>query len=416
MFNKLKENSKLFYVLSDQAIVSLGNFTISVLILRFIGIQEFGIFAFVMLNMYFLSDLQLSGIISPMLTNEPKEKKLTINYFYGSIFLLQILFATLSSIFLYLIFKNLSFLISDYQLSNYAFSIMFLIFFSQLNQFLRRLLMSKKRFIRPILSDLVTYLAFFASFVYYYNLQSLYLEKIFHILTISFFLGFLFNISLIAKLNFSFDNFIVTTKKNWIISKWLMLTSLTGWFSRNLWVIYVGAILGPYIFGVVRSCQIIINFRNVFFQSFENFYPSIISKLYVNKGRDYMKKYINKFIINGAVLSIFISTIVAFFSEFILMFVYGDDVAKYSWILIILTLIVPLEFIKFAPTFGLRTLGNTKPIFLSLLISFIFALLFAKFIIQNYEINGFLFGLITTEILISSTVCIGFYNLIKKTN
>ncbi len=416
MLKKIRENSILLYVVSDQTIVSLGNFLISVLILRYIGIQEFGIFAFILLNVYFLNDIQLSGIISPMLTNGPKQNQKVISYFYGSIFILQIIFSFFCSIFFYLILNNFGFLIPEFKLSNYAFTLLFLIFFSQLNQFLKRLVISKEKFIRPIFSDFFTYVFFFITFFFFYGEQNVNLDKVFLILTISFFIGSLCNISSIFSLNFKLENFISTTKKNWVLSKWLVLTSVTGWFSRNLWIISVGAILGPYIFGIVRSCQIILNFKNVFLQSLENIFPATTSKIYINEGKINMKNYINQLLIKGLIVSFVLILIVIFFSQFILELIYGIEVAEYSWILMILAIIIPIEYIKYPPTYALRTIEKTKPIFISLLISSIFALIAARPIIQNFEINGLLFGLIFTELLSSIVIYTSFLYFVNKKN
>ena len=59
--------SKLIFI--DQAIVSGSNFLISILVLRFIGIENFGIFSFIWLLLLFINSVQLAYIISPLLTN-----------------------------------------------------------------------------------------------------------------------------------------------------------------------------------------------------------------------------------------------------------------------------------------------------------------------------------------------------------
>lgn len=102
LINFLKKSiigSNKYLIFLDQIIVSGSNFLISIIILRFLGTENFGIFSFCFLFLNLILGLQISYIISPMLTNASKQNNSEINLFYGSVFIQQILFTFLISIF-----------------------------------------------------------------------------------------------------------------------------------------------------------------------------------------------------------------------------------------------------------------------------------------------------------------------------
>ena len=119
-FKKLffyKGNLNLIFL--DQVIVSASNFLLSIIILRFIGLEVFGIFSFYWLFLILIYGLQISYIISPMLTNAPKQNSSTVNYFYGGIFIQQLIFTLLISLIIFLILKFLANFSSTYQFEKY---------------------------------------------------------------------------------------------------------------------------------------------------------------------------------------------------------------------------------------------------------------------------------------------------------
>jgi hypothetical protein len=108
-----------YLIFLDQVVVSTGNFLISIIILRFLGLEVFGIFSFYWLFLLLIYGLQISYIISPMLTNAPKQQDSTINYFYGGVFFQQLIFTLLI---FFIIFFSLIFLGNfslDYQMEDY---------------------------------------------------------------------------------------------------------------------------------------------------------------------------------------------------------------------------------------------------------------------------------------------------------
>mgnify|MGYP006078985505 CR=1 FL=1 len=401
------------FVFVDQAIVSSGNFIVTIIILRFLGIEIFGLFSFLWLFLLLINAVQISYIISPMLTNAPKQSTSNINFFYGGIFNQQLIFTTIIFFIVYLVLKFFGNYITSYQIEKYHLSLPILIVVTQLHQFLRRLFFSKKLYFRATLGDFITYFSLISLMIYLKYVNELTLETVVWSFVFAFTLGTIINFPIIFSLNYKLINTYETIKENWIIAKWMLLTSLLQWFSGNLWVVNAGLILGPYMLGIIRACQTLLNISNIIFQSIENIIPRKTSKKFNSGGTKEMQLYLKKFTLKGFTIITLITLLIIIFAKFLLNIFYGVETANYYKILIFISIIIPINFLQYAPTYGLRTLGKTKPIFMSFLFSSIFTLLTSKLIITHFDIEGFIFGLCATQTIIVCTLYIGYLKNLK---
>jgi O-antigen/teichoic acid export membrane protein len=403
-----------YLIFLDQVVVSAGNFLISIIILRFLGLEVFGIFSFYWLFLLLIYGLQISYIISPMLTNAPKQQDSTINYFYGGVFFQQLIFTLLI---FFIIFFSLIFLGNfslDYQIEDYYLQFSLSIVSTQLHQFIRRLLLIKKLYHRALFNDFITYFSLIICLFYFNFLDLLTLEYVWWIIFYTFLFGFIINSLVIFSLDYRFKNSYEAIKENWIIGKWLLLTSLTQWFAGNLWLVNAGLILGPYIFGIIRACQTLLNILNIIFQSIENFIPGEASKKFTSGGIKEMENYLRKFTIKYFIIISLIILTIILSSKYLINFFYGSETAQYNQILIYLSLLIPIHFLQYPLNYCFRTLGITKSIFISFLCSAIFALLTSKIIITNFKIQGLIFGLYASQILIITILYFSYYQIKKN--
>ncbi len=387
-------------VLLNQIINSGSSFLVSLLLVSFLGLEKFGLFTVFWIIFLLINTFQLSVIVSPMMTNSDLYTSDLKAYYYGGTFVQQI-FLTL--LFLILI-KFFFFFGSLVSINNqiYALQNIFLliIFTSQIYQFFRRFFFSEKMYGVSIVIDIIINITLFSLLIYLFKTNELNLEKVFYSYFISFLVGTLLVIPYVKKFNFSFKSFVDSTKVNFKISKWTTLTSIMQWFSGNLWLINSGIILGSYVLGAIRACQTIINLSNLLFQSFENFFPPKLTHIYKSEGSKSMNEYIKKINISGFILLSVFAVILSLGSKNILEFFYGPEVSQFYYLLIFLSILLPFTFVNFFYNFGLRTLMNTKPIFLSYLFSSLFSISLSQYIIANYQEKGFIFGLITTQLIV----------------
>ena len=84
--------NKFFISTLDQGIVSGSNFLITILIVKFLGLEEFGKFSFLWIIVNLSNSLQMSSIIAPMNSIAPSQQK-KLNFYHGGVFIQQGLFS-----------------------------------------------------------------------------------------------------------------------------------------------------------------------------------------------------------------------------------------------------------------------------------------------------------------------------------
>ena len=410
----MKNNIKQILIILDQSIVSLGNFLITLMLIKFLGLREFGIFSFFWIFLLLIQSTQLAFIISPMLSNIPKQSDSNIKYFYGSVFLQQIFLCLVMFFFVLIFLKYFFSIFFSYDIKNLYLPFSLIILSSQLFQFCRRLLISLGNIILLIIVDFVVYFILIISIYIFKQYYYLNVEVIFWQFFIIFFIGSLLLYKTIFYLNFSIVNFFLSIKDNWKIGKWLLLTSLAQWFSGNLWVINAGIILGPYYLGVIRACQTIIGILNPILQSFENIFPHDVSKILKEKNKYHMNKYLNKNIIKVFSILLIISLAIILFSKQILLTFYGSEISNYNYLLSYLVLVFPFISLQVFPQYGLRSISKTFPIFLSYLTSSAFTILTSSYLINEFGLNGFICGVYLSSLLTLLVTYCSFYYYLKK--
>ena len=171
------------------------------------------------------------------------------------------------------------------------------------------------------------------------------------------------------------------------------------WTSGNYFIIVAGVLLGPVSVGALRASSNIIGITNILLQGLENIAPQSASKHLISSGIFGLNFYLKKiFLLGGSAILLIVSILILFSSE-ILVTLYGDDYSQYSYILVWYSIISFIVF-SLTPLFiGLRTLENTKPIFISYLISTIFSVFAANFLIKEFEVNGVMFGILTNNLI-----------------
>mgnify|MGYP003684782461 FL=1 len=349
-----------------------------------------------------------------MLSISPK-----INYsdqaeYLGGVFLQQIIFCLINWIF-FLIFSIFIFSIFfDFDLSNLYLTFSFLIIVSQFFQFFRKLYIFKNYLKKLIVVDIIYLLLLVSSLFYYNYFENLNIKNVFKALIFSYLFCLILFIFVIREFKLNKIGFIKSFKENWIISKWLIASSITQWFCGNLWVLNSGILLGPYYLGIIRACQTILNVFNILFQTIENIFPIIISKKLVKEGKESMKKYIDQLMIIGFFSILLFSIFLSLISKYLLLLIFGAEVASENIIFIFLCFLLPLTYLNYLPQHALRAFLKTKPILIAYFISGLYSLSFSYTIISEFKISGFIFGLFSSQILILIIIFFYYYKELKK--
>lgn len=406
----MKNNFKNIYILIDQIILSGSNFALGILLARYLGVEVYGEFALLWLIVLFFSSLQLAYIISPMLTLGSKKSLSILDSYLSTMVSLQFLFTAFLMFVLYIFFEVALFFDEKWNIGDLKYYLIFTTILFLFQDFIRRYFIIKERYFQLVFIDTIAYLGQISMIVYFIYTDSLELKNVFVAISLSFGISLILGYSQIKIVSTKTLHKKLLFLKNWQFSKWLVYSAILQWGSGNFFIIAAGAILGSWAVGVIKIMQNTMGVFHVLFIALENILPISFSKIYKKDGYNSLIKYFQLQLKYGFYIFSLLSIFIYIFSSDIIGFIYGIEYVKYSYLLLGFTLIYMFIYITMLQRYLLRTLELTKVIFISYIITSLFAFSSSYYLIELLKINGVLIGMFIIQLIISLL----FYFYIKK--
>jgi O-antigen/teichoic acid export membrane protein len=190
--------------------------------------------------------------------------------------------------------------------------------------------------------------------------------------------------------------------------KWLLLTSITQWWSSNLFVVFSGLFLGVEMLGAFRLVQSLFGILNLILQTFENFVlPEAARKLVESK--EIAKKYLLRISLKSSIIFGGMLAILFFFSSDVIQLVGGEQYVPYSFIVKGMVFLYVFIFLGYPIRIAIRILVLNKVFFTGYLLSFVFSLITFYFLLSEFEMNGAIIGLISAQV-----VTLGYWQFVLK--
>lgn len=395
--NYLKNATVLVY--ADQLVVSGFSFISSVIMARFLGVQGFGIYSIAWLGVLIASSINQPLIISPMLTLSARKNRDEKSKYLQALIFKQLLFATALSVLAFITVLVMSYILHDWKVKSIIVAFPLAVFTFLLQDFFRRYFFVVNKPQMAILIDIIAYggvliSAFLIHFIHDMDAQFILL------LTALFFLyASLTALISLKELRFKIHEIKSVVLEHWDFSKWLTATAILQWFSGNLFIIAAGAILGPRAVGATRMAQNVVGITHVLFLAMENIIPSRASLAQRNGGNQMLFKYLMKFTLHMGAITFTLLGLITIFSHQIINCFYGADYLEYQNILIGFCLLYVIVFLGYPLRYAIRTMENTRLIFISFIISAVFSVLVAYPVIKAYGLYGVVGGLMATQLI-----------------
>lgn len=383
----------------DQGIVSGGNFIVGILLARYLNLETYGEYALIWLIVLFCSSLHQGWIITPMFTFSPQYAGEERTSYFKTLWVHQILFAIgaalFSSIFLWLA----HFFFSEWNLGNISYLIPMVVFLFLMYDFFRREHYAKETPHKALWINIFVFGSQIAGIVFLQFTHALNLYSALFTVGISYSIALLFGVKHLLSFQWDFSFFKQITIKHWNFSKWLIGTALLQWVSGNFFIIAAASILSPLTVGAIRILQNIVGVLHVFFLALENYIPLKATKIYYANGIKALRHFLVQVSWKGGLATLLISLTMAFFGKEIMTLLYGEKHLNYAYLLYGFALLYTLVFIGTNIRFAIRTLEQTRSIFIAYILSSGFSLVMAKPIIEKWGIDGIVIGLIITQVI-----------------
>lgn len=391
-FLKLTTSSSVVVIL-DQAFFSGSNFLLTLFLAKALDIKQFGLFSTITLITLLALSISNALIIQPFQVsyakNNNKQQYLTF-LLYFQIVLLFLFVSILVAI--YLIFPNpITSSIASGGGLLFIIGYLFQDFFRKLCLGIDKL---KYALAIDILFSITVGLAL-GAIVFKQTLtltNSLYCIGICNI--VSAIPGVLFLVNQHQKLT-SFRNFF---NLHLSLGKWLVSTSFLQWGSSNLFVMLSGAYLGIESLAALRLTQSIFGIINIVLQTVENYYLPRVANLFTQNLNE-AKKYLTKITFQGAFLFGSILFLLCCFAKTIIVLVGGIQYQPYSYLIQVMSLLYFIIFLSYPMRIAIRISLLNKAFFTGYVLSFIVSLTTFHFLLNTYELNGAIAGLIINQVI-----------------
>ncbi len=365
VFRRWRELARRFshinWALADQAIVSGTNFATTVMIARFLGIEEFGRFVLAWLAVFFAQNLQIALIIDPMMTIGAKQAPAERPAYSGAVLIQQVLLAVVSSVAAFLFLKASGRFFPDWNLAPIALPVALLVLAAQAADFLRRYFFT---FSRPHLSFLVDCVRYggqllMLAVLFVFAADNATTGNAVYAMATAALLGALVGAPWVRGLSFVRGTVISVTQRHWRFARWLAPSVLSIWARENLIYTVVGAKLGLADVGILRAAQQLVTMVNVPLHGFANVVPMRAGAAYAKQGYAGLVDFIEFFVLRYMAVIFAVLAIIALAGEPLLVFVYGQEYAGNGYLVSAFSLVMAIVLVRTIVAIMMRAMEAT---------------------------------------------------------
>ncbi len=390
--------SRRALTLVDQALVSGSNFITGIMLVRGLGLIEFGRFTIAYAILLLANSVQLSFISSPMITlgslcSTPEERR----HFVRGIFGVQMIFCAIASILavtgtaIYLGIRHHSGSIG------FLLPFVFAVIAFLMQDWLRRYYFTVGKAAASLWNDVISYLGQVVVLSVLWWMNGLSLNTALWAIAITSGAAFAAGAS-IERLGCTRSE----TREAWRRSHSISID--LGIANQLQWLVYQGAMLigagvaGAQAAGGVRATQNIVGPVNVAYQAMENIVPVRAAEEMKRGGMARVSAFLLRFGSVGFVVLLLFFSIAAIFSRQFLSFFYGRQLHAYAAVLDLQMLYFLLTWPIRQVSFLFRTIRHTRPILIGSVLAAIVSLAAVYPAVRGFGAAGIMVAAVAAQL------------------
>lgn len=396
--NLLSLKSEKNLVLVDQAIFSGNSFVVTALLARFLGIENFGTFSYIVLGVYLLMSMSNALIVQPM---QVAHSKFPADKEYRGFTLSMQLIICLLLMLIALIVQLFHIELPEALSKTGIIAIGILCSAWLLHDYFRKSFLAYQEIKNTIVVDCIMAGIQLGGIIGLEVTHHLTLDAAIILFTSSYLaasiLALILSKTSFINLTFRSEYFQYHKKEGSV----LFLSSLLQWWSSNLFVVASGLFLGASALGAFRLVQSMFGVLNLLLQTYENYVLPKAAKLYAlskNESKIYLQNITKK---GGLLFAIVLAPLFIFSEEAILLFG-GQQYAAYHYVVRGMVILYAIIYAGYSVRMPIRILTLNRSFLTGYFISFVFSVLTFSFLLQNFNISGAIAGLIINQLLMIS--------------
>jgi O-antigen/teichoic acid export membrane protein len=425
LFNVLRERlgndffrrflGREIWALGDQAIVSATNFLTNVMLARFMGLREFGIFTLAWMSVLFVNSLQMALIIAPMMSIGPKQREEDRPSYFGAVVFQELALVSVSFVTVLSAVSFASNLFRHADLKHIALPLAVAAFAYQMQDFVRRYFFATRQSRRALADDALSYVTQLPLLLLLHRSGNLNSATALWVMSGTSIFGLIVGWFWMERLEFHWVWIKAITRRHWKVSGWLTGSALLVWTSTNLFVISAPAYYGAAAAGALKASQNLMGATHVWFQGLDNIVPVETARRLRSGGVRSMLAYTRSMLLKWGGLTFLFAAVMAVAPGFWLHLAYGPQMIQYGYILRWYALLYVMIFMGGPLRAGLQALEFTVPVFWSYLAMTVFSFALAVPLAKRLGLNGIMVGMVGTQILFQGIVAAALLAKSKRT-
>ena len=392
------------WALTDQAVVSATNFLTNVMLARFMGLREFGIFVLAWMSVLFVNSLQTALIVAPMMSIGPGQKEEDRPSYFGAVVFQELALVSFCFVLVFTAVKTSSGFFHHADIEHLALPLAVSAFAYQMQDFVRRYFFAIRRSRLALGDDALSYLTQLPILFLLHRAGHLNSATALWAMAGTSIVGMVTGWFWVERIEFHWDWIKDVSRRHWKMSRWLTGSALLTWTSGNLFVIAAPVYYGAAAAGVLKASQNLMGMTHVWFQGLDNVVPVETARRLREGGVHSMLSYTRSILFKWGGLTLLFATIMAVAPGFWLRLMYGPEMVQYGYVLRLYALLYVMIFVGGPLRAGLQALEFTSPIFWSYSAMTAFSFAFAVPLAKWLGLKGTMLGMLGTQILFQGIV------------
>jgi O-antigen/teichoic acid export membrane protein len=361
LLRRISAPSRVWCAFADQTVISSSSVLTTILLVRALGVHDFGIYSLVLICLQLPASIQLAGILSPMMSNFDRRGTISRSSYLTTILLHQVAFLG-GLLLLMLLLSQLIGFNRVFGPIGIAIAAALLVS-TQFQELARRFFFATGRPLMALVSDGLTHGMRLLLITVMAAVHELSLERFWLVMILTSFFSLIPLVPDMLRIDLSWDAIHNVSRRNTHLGLWIMGNAAALWFSGAMFFILISAILGPAQLGAVRAVQNIVTIVNPALLALENFVPAVTTKIVTEDGLPALRRYVIRFSVLGFLAIVMTTLFLMLFADELMLFLYGQIFEQQLTILGVLGVCLALAPADSVITAALRSLGEIKRAF-----------------------------------------------------
>jgi len=391
-------NNRRNQTIADQLVVSGSNFLTGVILVRGLGLEQFGVFTVAYTLILLANSIQLNFISSPMITlaalsNSPEARLRFVRGMFG----VQVRFSAVVTLIATLAAGVFLWIRPQFDGMRLIPAFTLGIVFFLMQDWLRRYYFAVGKAQVSVWNDLFSYFGQVILLICLMFTRHLTVNTALWSIAIT--SGAAFALGVICeRLRYSIEEVREAWRRSRTISRDLAIANQLQWFVYQGALLIGAGVLGAEAAGSVRATQNVVGPVNIAYQAMENLVPLKAGEEMRRGGTKQAARFLLRFGSQGFVVLFVAFLVLSFFSRSFLSFFYGQKVAAYVGILnlqmVYFLLLWPLR--QFSYLF--RTVGKTSSILASSLVAAVTSLVLIYPCVRSFGALGIMVAAVAGQL------------------